>query len=67
MGILFKKGKLVKKVPSEELIDRLVEEVEIMANETDEETTASLASLPDFHEAMVLPGSEQEFPVLPSK
>ena len=67
MGILFKKGKLVKKVPSEELIDRLVEEVEIMANETDEETTASLASLPDFHESMALPGSDQELPVLPSQ
>ncbi|MEC9005768.1 MAG: flavodoxin-dependent (E)-4-hydroxy-3-methylbut-2-enyl-diphosphate synthase [Nitrospirota bacterium] len=67
MGILFKKGKLVKKVPSEELVDRLVEEVEIMANETDEETTASLASLPDFHETMVLPSSDQELPVLPSQ
>ena len=67
MGILFKKGKLVKKVPSEELIDRLVEEVEIMANETDEETAASLASLPDFHETAVLPDSDQELPVLPSQ
>jgi len=67
MGILFKKGKLVKKVPSEELIDRLVEEVEIMANETDEETTASLASLPDFHDAVVLPDSDQELPVLPNR
>ena len=67
MGILFKKGKLVKKVPSEELIDRLVEEVEIMANETDEETAASLASLPDFHEAVVLPDSDQELPVFPNR
>ncbi len=67
MGILFKKGKLVKKVPSEELIDRLVEEVEIMANETDEETAASLASLPDFHETAVLPDSDQELPVLPNR
>ena len=66
MGILFKKGKLVKKVPSEELVDRLVEEVEIMANETDEERTASLASLPDFHEAMAHPDSDREFPVLPN-
>ncbi len=65
MGILFKKGKLVKKVPSEELVDLLVEEVERMALETDEETSASLASLPDFDEAMSpsLPG--RELPVLP--
>ncbi len=67
MGILFKKGKLVKKVPSEELVDLLVEEVERMALETDEETSASLASLPDFDEAMSpsLPG--REFPVLPKR
>lgn len=65
MGILFKKGKLVKKVPSEELVDLLVEEVERMALETDEETSASLASLPDFEEALSpsLPG--RELPVLP--
>jgi len=65
MGILFKKGKLVKKVPSEELVDLLVEEVERMALETDEESSASLASLPDFDEAMSpsLPG--RELPVLP--
>ena len=36
-GILFKKGKLVKKVPSEELIDTLVHEVEIMAKEKEAE------------------------------
>ena len=30
-GILFKKGKLVKKVPSEELIETLIQEVELMA------------------------------------
>ena len=33
MGILFKKGKLVRKVPSEDLIDTLIEEVELMAQE----------------------------------
>ena len=64
MGILFKKGKLVKKVPSEELIDRLVEEVEIMANETDEETTASLASLPDFHETMAVSYTHLTLPTI---
>lgn len=65
MGILFKKGKLVKKVPSEELVDLLVEEVERMALETDEETSASLASLPDFEEALSPSGSSRELPVLP--
>jgi len=65
MGILFKKGKLVKKVPSEELVDLLVEEVERMALETDEETSASLASLPDFDEALSPSGSSRELPVLP--
>ena len=54
MGILFKKGKLVKKVPSEELVDRLIEEVEVMAKETDEEMSASLASLPDCEEALFI-------------
>lgn len=67
MGILFKKGKLVKKVPAEELIDRLVEEVEIMASETEEETSASLASLPDFHEALSLSEANKEIPVLPNR
>ncbi len=33
MGILFKHGKLVRKVPSEELVDVLVDEVEAMALE----------------------------------
>jgi len=67
MGILFKKGKLVKKVPSEELIDRLIEEVEIMALETDEETSASLASLPDCDEALSYSADPREIPVLPNR
>ena len=37
MGILFKKGQLVKKIPSEELMDTLVKEVEIMAKEKEAE------------------------------
>ena len=36
-GILFKKGKLVRKVPSEELMETLVHEVEIMAKEKEAE------------------------------
>jgi len=67
MGILFKKGKLVKKVPSEELIDRLIEEVEIMAKETAEETSASVASLPDCEEALSFSQNSRELPVLPNR
>ncbi|MCA9473607.1 MAG: flavodoxin-dependent (E)-4-hydroxy-3-methylbut-2-enyl-diphosphate synthase [Nitrospirales bacterium] len=36
-GILFKQGKLMHKVPSEELVDTLVEEVELMAKEKEAE------------------------------
>ena len=36
-GILFKKGKLVRKVPMEELMDTLIHEVEIMAKEKEAE------------------------------
>ncbi len=32
-GILFKKGKLVRKVPMEELMDTLIQEVELLAKE----------------------------------
>lgn len=44
VGILFKKGKLVRKVPMEELMDTLIEEVEIMAKEKDAETDSSAPS-----------------------
>ncbi len=37
VGILFKKGKLVCKVPMEELMDRLIEEVESLAKEKEAE------------------------------
>ena len=36
-GILFKKGKLVHKVPTEDLIETLIEEVELMAKEKEAE------------------------------
>ncbi|MGH7227955.1 MAG: flavodoxin-dependent (E)-4-hydroxy-3-methylbut-2-enyl-diphosphate synthase [Nitrospiraceae bacterium] len=36
-GILFKKGKLVRKVPLEELMDTLIEEVELLAKEKEAE------------------------------
>lgn len=37
VGILFKKGKLVRKVPTEELMDCLIEEVELLAKEKEAE------------------------------
>jgi (E)-4-hydroxy-3-methylbut-2-enyl-diphosphate synthase len=36
-GILFKKGKLMRKVPMEELMDTLIQEVEILAKEKEAE------------------------------
>ena len=38
VGIVFKKGKLYKRVPSEELMETLIQEVEIMAQEQDAES-----------------------------
>jgi (E)-4-hydroxy-3-methylbut-2-enyl-diphosphate synthase len=40
VGILFKKGKLVRKVPMAELMDRLIEEVELLAQEKEAEGSA---------------------------
>jgi (E)-4-hydroxy-3-methylbut-2-enyl-diphosphate synthase len=39
-GILFKKGKLMRKVPMEELMDTLIQEVEILAKEKEAEAAA---------------------------
>ncbi len=53
-GILFKKGKLVRKVPSEELIDTLIQEVEVMAQEKETESAHlpfSAVSQNDSHPA----------------
>ena len=44
VGIVFKKGKLYKRVPSEELMDTLIEEVEIMAKEQDAANSGHSAS-----------------------
>jgi (E)-4-hydroxy-3-methylbut-2-enyl-diphosphate synthase len=47
VGILFKKGKLVRKVPMPELMDTLLQEVEILAKEKEaEETAESEAATP---------------------
>ena len=40
VGILFKKGKLEDKVPMDQLMDRLIEEVELMAKEKEAEAAA---------------------------
>lgn len=46
-GILFKKGKLVRKVPMEELMDTLIEEVEQLAKEKEAEGNEKAAAHTD--------------------
>jgi (E)-4-hydroxy-3-methylbut-2-enyl-diphosphate synthase len=41
VGILFKKGKLLRKVPSEELMETLIQEVELLAKEKEAEEGAA--------------------------
>ena len=41
VGILFKHGKLIRKVKSEELLDTLLAEIEIMAKEKEADCTAT--------------------------
>jgi (E)-4-hydroxy-3-methylbut-2-enyl-diphosphate synthase len=76
VGILFKKGKLYKRVPSEELLDTLIEEVELMAKEQNGERASGHASEASEGVAMNLPpmedlslpslrSSSREIPVLP--
>lgn len=52
-GILFKKGKLMRKVPIEELMDTLIHEVELLAKEKEAEaeggTTQQDAASPNGH------------------
>ena len=78
VGILFKKGKLVRKVPSEELMDTLIEEVEQMvreqSSEIDKSTSVDLSldnsvreidySFPEFQSGDKV-SREKEIPVLP--
>lgn len=82
VGILFKKGKLVRKVPMEELMDTLIREVEVMAKESEAETGRSASG--STHQAKSEPqwglleqpatstpalasGRRREIPVLPHK
>jgi (E)-4-hydroxy-3-methylbut-2-enyl-diphosphate synthase len=73
VGIVFKKGKLYKRVPSEELMDTLIEEVEAMAKEQDAEGQSGSVpqlspSLPLKEMSLASPGpSSREIPVLPLK
>jgi (E)-4-hydroxy-3-methylbut-2-enyl-diphosphate synthase len=73
VGIVFKKGKLYKRVPSEELMDTLIEEVEAMAKEQDAEGQSGSVpqlspSLPLKEMSLASPRpSSREIPVLPLK
>jgi (E)-4-hydroxy-3-methylbut-2-enyl-diphosphate synthase len=77
VGILFKQGKLYKRVPSEELLNTLIEEVELMAKERQEgERPSGYAAETSEDEPMNLlsiedpirppaRSSSREIPVLP--
>jgi (E)-4-hydroxy-3-methylbut-2-enyl-diphosphate synthase len=72
-GILFKKGKLVRKVPIEELMDTLIQEVELMAKEKDAEENGEAAVHSNGGWESIIPQSDQpatlgkEIPVLSKK
>jgi (E)-4-hydroxy-3-methylbut-2-enyl-diphosphate synthase len=72
-GILFKKGKLVRKVPMEELMDTLIQEVEQLAKEKEAEGTGEAVDSSDEGWEPLVPQSDQpstlgkEIPVLSNK
>jgi len=72
-GILFKKGKLVRKVPMEELMDTLIREVELLAKEKEAEANGEALAAPANEAWETLPASDQpstrgkEIPVLSNK
>jgi (E)-4-hydroxy-3-methylbut-2-enyl-diphosphate synthase len=72
-GILFKKGKLVRKVPIEELMDTLIYEVELMAKEKDAEGNGEVIAPSSEGWESLNPASDRsstlgkEIPVLSSK
>jgi (E)-4-hydroxy-3-methylbut-2-enyl-diphosphate synthase len=51
VGILFKQGKLVRKVPMEELMDTLIQEVEVMARERAAESGNGTSATLSPHQA----------------
>jgi (E)-4-hydroxy-3-methylbut-2-enyl-diphosphate synthase len=73
-GILFKKGKLVRKVPMEELMETLIQEVELLAKEKEAESNGEAIVPPPSNEwESLMPQSEprstlgKEIPVLPHR
>jgi len=71
VGILFKQGKLVKKVPSEELMQTLIDEVEQLVRERGEEPSSPTHqdfSGPSLYQppSPVLSSAGKELPVLPN-
>lgn len=73
-GILFKKGKLVRKVPLDQLMDTLIQEVELLAKEKEAEASGQTPAEPAQGEwEPITPDAEQpstlgrEIPVLPNR
>jgi (E)-4-hydroxy-3-methylbut-2-enyl-diphosphate synthase len=73
-GILFKKGKLVRKVPMEELMDTLIQEVEQLAKEKEAEGNGEVVASADTNGwESLAPQSDRpstlgkEIPVLPHR
>lgn len=72
-GILFKKGKLVRKVPMDQLMDTLIQEVELLAKEKEAEGSEEVASNNGAGWEPVVPESDmpstlgKEIPVLSNK
>ncbi|MEP6887688.1 MAG: flavodoxin-dependent (E)-4-hydroxy-3-methylbut-2-enyl-diphosphate synthase [Nitrospirales bacterium] len=75
VGILFKKGKLVRKVPIAELMECLIQEVDQMAKEKEAESSDSMPSSNGQHVGITWDSSDapspstlgREIPVLPNK
>jgi (E)-4-hydroxy-3-methylbut-2-enyl-diphosphate synthase len=75
VGILFKKGKLVRKVPIQELTDTLIQEVELLAKEKEAEENGGAthnqgqgAPTAEHDDLPPKPSSNlREIPVLPNK
>jgi (E)-4-hydroxy-3-methylbut-2-enyl-diphosphate synthase len=72
-GILFKKGKLVRKVPMDELMDTLIHEVELLAKEKEAESNGEAALSPSQEGWETLPGPDapttrgKEIPIFSNK
>ena len=74
VGILFKKGKLLRKVPFEELMETLIQEVEILAKEKEAEDSADGPAVlrrnggsTMYYSKTTTPSANREIPILPNK